>query len=108
MITNQGSWVACILAAQANRSKPDRFSGICIKVALKSDHQNHDAEDVIDLGSDDKRVDGAADTLGAGNAGTEVVSGGWDVGGDGILGAGDVSVVGDVSVAGGEKPAVVL
>ena len=108
MITNQGSWVACILAAQANRSKPDRFPGICIKVALESDHQNHDADDVIDLGSDDKRVDGAADTLGAGNAGTEVVSGGGDVGGDGILGAGDVSVVGDVSVAGGEKPAVVL
>ena len=108
MITYQGSWVTCNLAPQANRSKPDRFLGMCIKVALKSHHQNHDADDVIDLVRDDKRVDGAADILGAGNAGTEVVSGGGDVGGDGILGAGDVSVVGDVSVAGGEKPAVVL
>src|SRR6266849_10380760 len=92
MIADHGSWVACILAAQENRNKPDRFPGLAIKVSLESEHQGHNDDDVIDLGGDwrgdgrDKRVerageetgvsgDGAGDGSVAGNAGTGMVRG---------------------------------
>src|SRR6266852_3471867 len=75
MIADQASWVACILAAQENRNKPDHFPGLGIKDSLESEHQGHIDDDVIDHGGDwrddgrDKRVERAGEETG--------VSGGW-------------------------------
>lgn len=106
-ISDQASWDATVITAQANRPTTDTFMGLPVFACLEADAPEHDESDIIDLqneGGPPETADGknAEQVMeeGLGNVG---IAGGGDVLCQDVTGEENTRPVGEVD-AGGEEP----